>query len=254
VAPSMPASFRPTDATLDTALRYYAVLELLRDRWRADARVLEVGSGSGGVTEWLDHAVVGVDSAFERTAERGTARLEQRVGRANALPVESESFDFVLSLELLEHMPEDERSMALQEMVRALAPGGRMVVTFPADAAAERLDRWLNRSFHAVTGEEHPWVSEHLAAGLPRSEEIRAEAAVVAGPGADVQLRRHFAPGAFRLVHGLYGVRRWYRFSRPLGLHSEVAVGALFRLLRGREPRGEAYRAILVVDKPATAR
>jgi SAM-dependent methyltransferase len=252
VPPSMPASFRPTEATLDTALRYYTVLELLRDRWRPDARVLEVGSGSGGVTEWLDHPVVGVDTAFERTAERSTARLEQRIGRANALPVESESFEFVLSLEMLEHLPEDERSMALQEMVRALAPGGRMVVTFPADATAERLDRWLNQSFQAVTGAEHPWVREHLAAGLPSSEEIRAEAALVAGPGVDVHLRRHFPPAAFRLVHGLYGVRRWYRFTRPLGLHSEVAVGALFRLLRGWEPRGKAYRAILVVDKPTS--
>jgi len=223
----------------------------LRDRWRADARVLEVGSGSGGVTEWLDHPVVGVDTAFERTAERSTARLEQRIGRANALPVESERFDFVLSLDMLEHLPEDERSMALQEMVRALVPGGRMVMTFPADATAERLDRWLNCSFQALTGQEHPWVREHLEAGLPRRGEIRAEAQLVAGPEAIVELRPHFAPGAFRLVHGLYGVRRWYRFSRPLGLHSDVAVGVLIRLLRGREPRGEAYRAIFVIDKPA---
>lgn len=159
---------------------------------------------------------------------------------------------FVLSLEMLEHLPHDERSMALQEMARALAPGGRMVVTFPADATAERLDRWLNRSFQAVTGAEHPWVREHLAAGLPNSEEVRAEAVVVAGPGAVVRLRRHLAPGAFRLVHSLYGVRRWYKVTRRFGLHSEPAVGALFRLLRGREPRGEAYRAILVVDKPAS--
>jgi SAM-dependent methyltransferase len=252
VPTSMPVSFEPTDATLDTALRYYTVLELLRDRWRPDARVLEVGSGSGGVTEWLDHDVVGVDTAFERTAERSTARLEQRVGRANALPVESESFDFVLSVEMLEHLPEDERSMALQEMVRALVPGGRMVVTFPADAAGERLDLWLNRSFKAATGQDHPWVREHIEAGLPRSEEIRAEAALVAGPGAVVQLQKHFPPYAFRLVHGLYGVRRWYRYTRPLGLHSEAAVGAIFRVLRDREPRRAAYRAILVLDKPAS--
>jgi hypothetical protein len=51
VPPSLPAHFRPTDATLDTALRYHAALERLRDRWRPDARVLEVGSGSGGATE-----------------------------------------------------------------------------------------------------------------------------------------------------------------------------------------------------------
>ena len=79
-----------------------------------------------------------------------------------------------------------------------------------------------------------------------------AMSALVAGPGVDVQLRRHFAPSEFRVVHGLYGVRRWYRFTRRLGLHSETAVATLFRLMRGHEPRHRAYRAILVVDKPAS--
>jgi SAM-dependent methyltransferase len=247
----MPARLKPTDATLDAALRYDAVLELLRDRWYDGARVLEVGSGSGGVTEWLDHPVVGVDMAFERTAERSTRWLEPRVGSAVALPVEDGSFDFVLSLEMLEHLPPGERAAALAEMLRALAPGGRMVVTFPADAAAARLDRWLNRAFKAQTGEEHPWVREHIESGVPDSAEMRDVVAAAAGPGATVEIRRHLAPGAFRLVHGLYGVRRWYRVTWPLGLHSRPAVEALFRLLRRREPGGDAYRAILVVDKPA---
>jgi SAM-dependent methyltransferase len=246
----MPARLRPTDASLDAALRYDAVLELLRDRWLDDARVLEVGSGSGGVTEWLDHPVVGVDTAFERTAERETSRLEPRVGRATALPADDESFDFVLSLEMLEHLPSSERPGALREMLRVLRPGGRMVVTFPADATAARLDRWLNRAFLAQTGTEHPWVREHIESGVPSSEEMRALAVEAAGEGAEVQVRRHLSPSAFRIVQGLYGVRRWYRITWPLGLHSRPAVEVLFRLLRRREPRDEAYRAILVVDKP----
>ena len=245
----LPATFHPTDATLDTALRYYAVLRLLRDRWRDDARVLEVGSGSGGVTEWLDHPVVGVDQSFERTADRETARLERRTGSAMSLPVADGEFDFVLSLEMLEHLEPEDREPALSEMLRALAPGGRMVVTFPAGATAERLDRWLNDSFRAVTGSDHPWVSEHLAAGLPDSDEIRALTERLAGPGASVQVRKHLSPNGFKLVHGLYGVRRRYKLTFALGLHSRVAVGLLFRGLRWHEPRGEAYRAILVVDK-----
>ena len=249
----MPARLRPTDATLDTALRYDAVLELLRDRWRADARVLEVGSGSGGVTEWLEHPVVGVDRAFERTAERETPFLEPRVGSATDLPVEDGEFDFVLSLEMLEHLAPSEREPALREMLRALRPGGRLVVTFPADETGERLDRWLNGTFLAATGTEHPWVAEHIANGLPRSEAVRQLALAVAGPGATARVEPHLSPNAFRTLHGLYGVRRWYKLTWPLGLHTRPAVGLVFGALRRNRPSaGRAYRAILVVDKPAS--
>jgi SAM-dependent methyltransferase len=247
----MPTHFKPTEGTLDTALRYWAVLNLLKSRWHGDAKVLEVGSGSGGVTEWLDHPVVGVDTAFERTAERATDWLEPRVGRATALPVESGHFDFVLSLEMLEHLPWEERTGALQEMVRALAPGGRMVVTFPSDRTGERLDQWLNTEFEKVHGIPHPWVSEHIAAGLPRSVTVKAEAEAIAGPGATVKVRRHLGATGFKIVHGLYTVRRREPLTRRLGLHSERAVGVIFRVLRTRPPsRRRAYRAILVVDKP----
>lgn len=242
----MPVRMAPTAATLDTALRYDAVLELLRDRWHADATVLEVGSGSGGVTEWLDHPVVGVDTAFERTAERTTARLEPRVGRATALPAEDDSFDFVLSLEMLEHLPESERVPALREMLRVLKPGGRMVVTFPADERAIRLDTWLNGTFKRKTGEDHPWVKEHLDSGLPDSEALRA---AVAETGATARVERHLTPNAFRFVHGFYSARHWYRVTWPLGLHSRPAAEVVFRVLRRQRPGDDAYRAILVVDK-----
>jgi SAM-dependent methyltransferase len=247
---ALPVRFRPKDGSLDTALRYDAVFALLRDRWRSDLRVLEVGSGSAGATEWLEHPVVGVDTAFERTSERGTAMLERRPGSASELPVENASFDVVLSLEMLEHIPQADRRSALREMLRALRPGGRLVVTFPADATGERLDRWLDGAYRKVHGEPHPWVREHIEAGLPRSGEMQDLAAEVAGPGASIRLDRHMTPSSFRLVHGLYGARRWFPLTWVLGLHSRLVVAALFELLRRTRPRDDAYRAILVIDKP----
>ena len=121
------------------------------------------------MTEFLAHPVTGVDPAFERTAERSTPWLERRAGRATALPVEDGSFDAVLCLEVLEHLRRDEREPALREMVRALRPGGRLIITFPADDTALQLDRWLDTAYRARHGEAHPWVAEHLAEGLPRT-------------------------------------------------------------------------------------
>jgi hypothetical protein len=79
---SPPVEFHVAPANLDTALRYRAVIDLLSERWRDDFDLLEVGSGSGGVTEFLRHPVTGVDADFERTTERATPGLTRVQARA----------------------------------------------------------------------------------------------------------------------------------------------------------------------------
>ncbi len=245
----MPTRFRLRAGNLDTALRYDAVLRLLADHWQPDLRVLEVGSGSGGVTEFLAHPVTGVDPAFERTAERTTQWLDRRPGRATALPVADGSFDAVLCLEVLEHLPGDEREPALREMLRALRPGGRLIVTFPADETALELDRWLDSAYRARHGEPHPWVAEHLAAGLPRSGDVRAALERAGGDGARVRVRKHQPAPAFRALHGLYTVRGGTALTGRFALGSPAVVRLAFAALR-RMRRGPAYRTVLVLDKP----
>lgn len=249
VAAALPTTFRLHAGNLDTALRYEAVLRLLAERWRPGIAVLEVGSGSGGVTEFLAHPVTGVDPAFERTAERGTEWLERLPGRATALPVEDGAFDAVLCLEMIEHLAPGEREPALREMVRALRAGGRLIVTFPADATAAALDRWLDDAYRARHGEPHPWVSEHLREGHPQTAGLVAALERAGGPGARVQVHKHQPARAFRALHGVYTVRGGSALSGRFALGSPPAVRVAFALLR-RARRGPCYRTILVLDKP----
>lgn len=245
----MPVRFRITESSLDTALRYETVIALLADGYRADWEILEVGAGSAGVTEFLKHPVTAVDPAFERTAERRTPYLKPVVGTADALPFQDGSFDVVLSLEMLEHIPGGTRRAALSEMLRVLRPGGRMIVSFPSDQIALELDDWLNRSYRRKSGVDHPWAREHLAMGLPSRAELTAMVTELVGDAERVQVHRHMWAPVHRAVHGLYTARRLSKLTRPLGLHTRPAARALFevgRRLHGREP---AYRTIIVVDK-----
>jgi SAM-dependent methyltransferase len=71
----------------------------------------------------------GVDVAFEAVSAARSAGHSAMVGSATALPVDSESADLVITLDVLQHLPlPDGDSAALAEMQRALRPGGALFV------------------------------------------------------------------------------------------------------------------------------
>ncbi len=95
-------------------------------------RLLDNGCGIGMYLEHLRPYVadlVGLEYEFERARQAHT-RAEQVVNAASeALPFPDASFDIILSHEVLEHVSDDR--LAVQEMVRVLRPGGRLILFVP---------------------------------------------------------------------------------------------------------------------------
>jgi ubiquinone/menaquinone biosynthesis C-methylase UbiE len=116
---------------------YFAGLEL-----PADARVLEVGSGTGAVTRALAELVpegraLGVDPSpifLEKARElgRGYENLSFEEADARALPFDDRSLTAVVFHTTLSHIPRPERALA--EAFRVLEPAGQLVV-FDGDYA-----------------------------------------------------------------------------------------------------------------------
>jgi SAM-dependent methyltransferase len=107
-------------------MRHRALLLLLRDRYdlaSRDARVLHVGPARA-VMEWLDH---------QERLDYVSADLDSPIARVHAdatdLPFEDASFDFVICVHVLEHIPEDRK--ALSEFFRVLRPGGEAIFQVP---------------------------------------------------------------------------------------------------------------------------
>jgi SAM-dependent methyltransferase len=246
-----PTRFVVFPHNIDGAFRYFAVIRLLAERYSPELRVLEVGSGSGGVTEFLQHPVTGVDPAFERTADRRTDWLEPVAGSVEALPFPDGSFDAVLSVEMLEHVPPEERQRALDELFRVLAPGGRLIVTFPADRVGEQLDRRFNSAYRSRFGEDHPWLAEHLANGLPSTGEVRAMAERAVAERGSVSVVKHgWAP--VWLLHQLLFSAQWgFPVTLWLGIHTRWGARLFFRALRRVQLGDRCYRTILVIDRAA---
>lgn len=93
---------------------------------------LENGCGVGMYVEhMLPYArrVIGLEYDLERAAE-AHSRSECIVCAAGErLPFPDQSFDAIVSHEVLEHVQDDR--MAVQEMVRVLRPGGRVILFVP---------------------------------------------------------------------------------------------------------------------------
>jgi len=94
--------------------------------------ILDVGCGTGGNLTLFNGFVVGLDispQALEMARKRKPDAVLCR-GEAENLPFKDESFDLVLALDLLEHLPDDIKG--LSEMYRVLKVGGNALITVPA--------------------------------------------------------------------------------------------------------------------------
>jgi SAM-dependent methyltransferase len=115
---------------------YEEAAELVRGR-----KVLDFGCNNGYGTDFLKkyaESIVGVDvsSAALADAARRYPGLDVRLFDGVTLPFDSGSFDVVVSLQVIEHVPDTQRYLG--EISRVLKPGGTAIFSTPN--AAIRLD------------------------------------------------------------------------------------------------------------------
>ncbi len=99
-------------------------------------RVLEIGCGAGGII--YDLAQKGFTCVAVETSDKAR-RLAEYINHDNNNvqvypeidPKWHQEFDYVFSFEVLEHIEEDEA--ALQQWTSLLKPGGKMIISVPAD-------------------------------------------------------------------------------------------------------------------------
>lgn len=117
----------------------------------AQSRLLDVACGSGGPTLRIaastGASVVGVDIHSQAIAQARALAASQ--GRASArfetldaggpLPFDDGSFDAVLCIDAINHLPDRARTLA--EWRRVLVPGGRLVFTDPIIVTGALTDR-----------------------------------------------------------------------------------------------------------------
>ena len=224
---------------LDAALRYLPVAREL-DRSRAK-QVLDVGSGGAGLSLYWGRNTIALDLSLP-PALRGS--LTQPVlAAATALPFKDRSVEVVVSCDVLEHLPRQDRAQMLSEMVRVARR--QMIVAAPCGQLAHEAEIEVAKVHREKKNEAHLWLKDHLEHGLPEvtevEEAIRSLAAEY-GRGTSIRVEKNtnlkLWKGFFRLYFG--GGPRTARLIRYYTL-------ALIPVLRHIH-WGETYRKIFFVD------
>jgi ubiquinone/menaquinone biosynthesis C-methylase UbiE len=152
------------DRVLDLVLPAGGVLE-----------ALDIGCGTGFLTLELafrGHRVTGIDFAPAMIAEAGKKAVECQLpisfaeADAEQLPFATGSFDMAVSRHLLWTLPHPDT--AIDEWVRVLRPGGRLIVVESqavVTASPEPLDNARRSAEYAAIGNRLPFVG-----GWPRDE------------------------------------------------------------------------------------
>ena len=227
---------------------------------RPGQRVLDVGCGSGVVTRDIARRVgsggiaVGVDPspallaiARDLAREAGVAnRIEFREGSALGLPFADASFDTVVCITVLSHVPNGET--AVPELARVVRPGGRLgVYDLDTDMTAfTHTDRALTRRIVAAASDAtavNGWLVRHLPAmfrqmGLedvsargffPLETEANSFYATMAERHAEVALKTGAIDEAEQ--------RRWLDAFHRQAARGPIVAGRLHIFVWGRKPQ-----------------
>lgn len=150
------------DADLDPGvvlpmLSYEPRLQWALDHIGPDDDVIDIGCHKGEMTRYFptftDGYIAAIDisarAIIDARAHRPDRGIEWRIGEAEALPFEDDSFDVAVLAEILEHVPDV--AAVLREAERVVRPGGRVVISVPRDALAideaDRPDRIARLGF-----------------------------------------------------------------------------------------------------------
>ncbi len=115
-------------------------------------RILEVGSGLGLLGKAIKEEVggdlkyFGVELAYNPAKKSKENLIEPTQSNIISLPFSDESFDAILSTDVLEHIPDAKK--AVEELHRVLKPGGKafFVIADPSEARFENVQGHIDRT------------------------------------------------------------------------------------------------------------
>ena len=143
----------------------YEIIDYLRAHPRKKFRILDVG-GYRGITKLLHKndkvSILDVFDVLEKDYIRGDGL---------SMNFEDESFDFVVSFDVLEHIKNKDRNRFISECARVSKYG--VVIASPVGTEANiEAEKLLNELHKQLYRQDHIWLKEHHDLGLPEPNQV----------------------------------------------------------------------------------
>lgn len=151
----------------EAALRYAPVVAEIKKSNLLNSKILEIGSGSLGVTPYLKKHVDALDVDFSGPKSPFINKIK---GKAWELPFRKNAYDVSISADVLEHISPRLREKSIYEMLRVTKKLAIIVV--PTSQESEKQDEELRNYWNKIFKIKNQFLEEHVRNGLPASDEI----------------------------------------------------------------------------------
>jgi SAM-dependent methyltransferase len=154
---------------LDVVQRYYPAVKQFNKALHK--RIIDVGCGNlGGIAPFVD---VTNNEVALYDDDLGDYRLEKvtyHKGSILNMPFASESYDFTICIDVLEHLPANLRNDAVKELLRIT--NSKLIIAFPEGELSVKSDKLVCTVFEKITRKKHIFLREHAKYGLPEQTKI----------------------------------------------------------------------------------
>lgn len=151
----------------ETALRYYPVVAQIKKANLANSKILEIGSGSLGITPYIKKPIDALDVDFSGPKTTLVSRIR---GLAEELPFGKNSYDVSIAVDLFEHLKPHRRQAAIDEMLRVTKK--LSIIVIPTSEDSQKQDRLFHSVWTKTHNTKNQVLEQHLKYGLPKSNEL----------------------------------------------------------------------------------
>lgn len=143
----------------DLYIRNRIAADLINSISKFGLEILDVGGREGRLYQFLEgHRVSILDIREPENTKKDDRYF---LGSILSAPFPSNSFDVVVSMDMLEHLSPKDRIKAIEEMIRISKIGIIVGAPFETTSVAE-IEELANQYFKHLTGKDHMWLKEHI--------------------------------------------------------------------------------------------